>query len=78
MVRIRNKTGGDANLYRIGSTGESHFLGWLVTGYYGEYPFPTLGQWTIQFCKRDEAGNSYSCREKVINVTGTGQEFTVP
>lgn len=78
VVRIRNKTGGDVNLYRIGTSGETHYLGWLVHGYYGEYPFPSMGQWMIQYCKRDEAGNSSGCKEKSINVTDTGQEFVVP
>jgi serine/threonine-protein kinase len=78
LVRIRNRTGYDANLYRIGRTGESHFLGWLVTGFYGEYKFPSLGEWVIRYCHRDPNGDSFNCREKQINVTAEGQEFSVP
>jgi serine/threonine protein kinase len=77
-VRIRNRTSYNVNLYRIGTSGESHFLGWLVPNYYGEYTFPGLGSWTIQYCRRDTAGNSSNCKQKSINVTDSGQEFTVP
>jgi hypothetical protein len=78
IVRIRNRTGSDVNLYRIGTVGETHFLGWLVPNYYGEYPWPGLGTWVIQFCRRDNQGNSSNCRQKTINVTSSGQEFSVP
>lgn len=78
LVRIRNRTGGDVNLYRFGTTGERHFLGWLVHGYYGEYRFPSLGFWTIQYCRRDPSGSDISCKEKQIEVTAEGQEFVVP
>ena len=77
-MRIRNRTGKNVNLYRIGLSGETHLLGWLVPNYYGEYKFPSLGSWTIRFCQRDDAGNDSNCREKSINVTDTGQEFPVP
>ena len=77
-VRIRNRTGGPANLYRFGTSGETHFLGWLNHGFYGIYTFPSLGEWTIQYCKRDENGDSFSCDTKTINVTASDQEFNVP
>jgi hypothetical protein len=77
-VRIRNRTSFNANLYRIGLQGESHFLGWLVPGYYGIYTFPSLDDWTIEYCRRDTDGSSYDCRRKSISVTANDQEFNVP
>jgi hypothetical protein len=77
-VRIRNMTGGPINLYRHGRSGEIHFLGWLVHGYYGIFQFPSLGEWTIRYCKRDTQGNSYECLEKNIQVKENDQEFRVP
>ncbi|MEW5870314.1 MAG: protein kinase [Chloroflexota bacterium] len=77
-VQIRNRTGGDANLYRIGSSGNRNFLGWLSNGFYGIYTFPSLGSWTIEYCQRDAQGNDANCRQKDIDVSESGQEFAVP
>ena len=77
-VRIRNTTDRDVNYYRYGLSGERHFLGWMSPGYYGEYTFPSLGQWTIEFCYRDPDGYDLRCRQKRIDVTRSEQEFTVP
>lgn len=77
-VRIRNMTGGPVNLFRHGRSGEIHFLGWLVHGYYGIFQFPDLGEWMIRYCKRDKKGESFSCKDKLINVTKEDQEFRVP
>jgi hypothetical protein len=78
-VRIRNRTGFTANLYRIGTSGETHFLGWLGTGYYGIYPWPSLGTWTVEYCRRSaEDGSSSDCGRTTINVTQSDQEFSVP
>ena len=78
LVRIRNKTDYDINLYRYGKSGEEHFLGWLVPTYYGEYHFPSMGEYMIQYCRRDIEGNSFHCQEKLIVVKQDGQEFSVP
>jgi hypothetical protein len=78
LVRIRNMTGDEVNLYRRGKSGEWHALGWLVHGYYGEYRFPALGKWEIRYCERDIEGNSYNCVNKIINVKRDAQEFVVP
>lgn len=78
-IRIRNRTSGAINLYRIGQAGERHFLGYLLApGYYGEYPWPGFGPWTIEFCTRDASGNDRTCRTKQIVVESNLQEFTVP
>jgi hypothetical protein len=77
-VRIRNRTNYNVNLYRIGMSGGADFLGWLVPGYYGIYPFPSLDTWTIEYCRRDTDGSSYNCNRKTINVTANDQEFSVP
>jgi len=78
LVRIRNKTFYDVNLYRYGRSGEIHFLGWLVPGYYGEFRFPSLGEWRIRYCARDRQGESHDCQNKMINVKKDAQEFSVP
>lgn len=78
LVRIRNWTGFDINLYRQGRSGELHFLGWLAHGYYGEYRFPSLGEWVIRYCLRDNEGNSWNCKRKVLNVEEEGKEYSVP
>jgi hypothetical protein len=78
LVRIRNNTDGDVNLYRYGKSGELHFLGWLVPTYYGEFRFPSLGEWMIKYCRRDSQGNDISCDEKMIVVKKDSQEFSVP
>lgn len=78
LVRIRNNTIFDVNLYRFGLSGEIHFLGWLVPRYYGEFRFPDLGRWKIRYCMRDKDGESIRCWDKFINVNQSGQEFPVP
>jgi len=78
MVRIWNKTSGDVSLYRIGLSGETHYLSWLSPGFYGEYKFPSLRTWTIEYCRRDSQGNVSNCKRKSISLTKSGQEFSVP
>lgn len=78
LVRIRNMTSGPVNLSRYGRSGELHFLGWLNPTFYGEFRFPDLGEWMIQYCRRDRDGNSFDCVDKRIVVTADGQEFIVP
>ena len=77
-IRIRNRTPGAVNLYRYGRSGELHFLGWLESGYYAEFHFPDLGDWRIKYCARDQKGNSYRCKNKMIHIKKAEQEITVP
>ena len=77
-VRIRNWVDDDVNLFREGKAGEWHFLGWLAHGYYGEYPFPSLGEWLIRFCRRTKDGDSYACRSKVVFFEHELDEVSVP
>jgi hypothetical protein len=77
-VRIRNMTGYTVNLFRMGRSGEAHFLGWLGTGYYGIFQFPGMGEWVIRYCLRERLGDSTNCREKRINVQENDKEYRVP
>ena len=77
-IRIRNRTQYDVNLYRYGRSGELHFLGWLVPGYYAEFRFPSLGEWRIKYCYRDTEGESHDCHNKWIEIKRNQQEFAVP
>jgi hypothetical protein len=77
-IRIRNMTGGDVNLYRHGRSGEMHFLGWLVHGYYGIFRFPGYGEWLIRYCERVTEKVEANCQDKQINFDTEGQEFKVP
>lgn len=78
LIRIRNMAEAPVNLYRYGRTGELHYLGWLNHGFYGEFRFPSLGEWLIRYCFRDREGRDLTCRDKMINFTREGQEFRVP
>jgi hypothetical protein len=77
-IRIRNMTGGDVNLYRHGRSGEMHFLGWLVHGYYGIFRFPGYGEWLIRYCVRVSEKVEANCNDKRINFEKENQEFKVP
>jgi hypothetical protein len=82
-IRIRNRTDFDVNLYRLGSSGERHFLGWLVPNYYGEYPWPGTGKWGIEYCRRAPSLDpldhiDLGCGQTVCVVTEMWQECVVP
>jgi hypothetical protein len=76
-VSLRNNTGKDVNYYRVRPTGEMRYLGWVPPNYYGTYTFPSLGEHIIEFCERDADGNNSNCRRTTINVTSSGQEFSI-
>ncbi len=78
LLRIRNISTIDLNLYRRGRSGGWTFLGWVAPKHYGEYPWPDLGEWRIRYCERTLAGDSINCQDKTINVKHSGQEVTVP
>jgi hypothetical protein len=82
-IRIRNRTDYDVNLYRLGDFDERHFLGWLVPNYYGEYPWPGVGRWDIEYCRRAPSLDptdhmDLGCGETECVVTVMLQECIVP
>ena len=77
-VIIRNNTPTAINLYRHGLSSEIHFLGWLESKYYGIYRFPSLGEWKITYCERENNGNDKNCQWKNINFKEAEKEYAVP
>ena len=53
-------------------------MGWLGSGYYGIFPFPSLGKWKITYCERDEEGEDLDCKSKNINYKEELKEYGVP